>query len=405
MLLLVSCSNEEVTQQPVNTNVPKDKKEVTLIFDKETILTKSIIEVYPEFIEFRNDSQIDFKKFEYLVSDQTDKAPNGFLRKIISTTVQGNKIIVYTKNATITEIAPTSDYSGIYNYDNGVPEIMKSDQGDIIEYNRETMNTKGSRTARAISFGTFTFNISRVIFDADGNPKTTYDQIKADGTIAIKPSLDFAVRNNWGKLEEYKNIITFENTGTLKLSWSLSHTLFERSIDLASYQLPPTTFFVGWIPVVVTHTVKISLDANGSVSTSITAGITGSMTLKTGIHYYNKKWNIIHEVKDIGYEILPLTAQARFDASLVLNAGFESKFYGLVGVGIKGGAGFYVEGSITGVFGPKPEAYIDWYIGARAELSAYATAGLFDIPGLTFNWNYPIWSQDFPLTEGRFPLL
>ncbi|MFC5046578.1 hypothetical protein ACFSTE_02865 [Aquimarina hainanensis] len=397
---ILSCSkdNIEESNNALRNEDQKDKKEVSLVFNDNDPKAKFILKVAPDYIEFSKDADIDFEKLEYMVAGQIDKAPEGFLRKIKSVRQTNSKTIVETVSAELNDLTPNTDYKTVYNYNNFKKDyVTKTSNGDVVTYSLVSDGTK-----KNISLGSFNINLNRVIYDADGNHSTTHDQIKANGSVKIQPSLDLKLRVFFGSLQEFKSVVTFKKTTNLDLTWNVSHSLFSHSIPVAKINLPPTTFWAGWIPVVVTHTLDVTIDANGSVSASITGGLQGTITVKKGMHYQNNNWKFIHDVNSSGIRFKPVTASARFDASLILSAGFESSFYGSLGVGIKGGAGLYAEGSVSA--NTDGEASIRWFGGIKANIGLYAKAGLFGIPGLTFRYDHPIYDYKYPLTEGTIPL-
>ncbi|WP_108870346.1 hypothetical protein [Aquimarina aquimarini] len=397
---ILSCTTDNI-EESNNALLPKeqqDKKEKSLVFKDNDPLSNSIINIDENTIEFSQDSGIDFSKLEYIVSGQISKAPQGFLRKITNVTYISNKVIVATESAEVNELTPHTEYQHIYNYDNYNQDfISKTANGDIIEY-----SLVPDRAKKDISLGTFKINLNRVIFDADGNHSTTHDQIKANGFVNIQPTLDLKLKIFSGSMNEFKNVITFKNQTNMDLTWSASHSLFNESIPIVNLNLPPTTIWAGWIPIVVTHTIKVNLDASGSVSARITGGIRGIMTVRKGMHYKNSHWNPIHEIDTSEMEFIPIITTGSFNASLLINTNFESSFYGTIGVGAKGGAGLYANGSIGTNIDNTPT--IDWFGGIKGSLGLYAKAGLFGIPGLSFEYDSPIYDFEHLLTKGHITL-
>ncbi len=398
VFLLVSCNDDasgELTSQNLSSE-EKDKREVTIVFDQNSNLVESIVNVEENRIVFKKNSELNLNGKEYLAAGQLSSAPNGFLRKITSISEEGDKIIVETEMAEVTDLMPEGNLDVIYNYDNmDLKRPLRTDKGDLVSYN--------TTMAKGANLGTFTISLNRVIFDADGNHSTTHDQIKANGSFSVQPSLDFGVRFHWWQLQEFRTIITSKKTANLDLIWSHSIPLFKHSIPLAKIPLPPVTFWIGWVPVVITNSVNVTLDANGSVNASISTGVEGTVTLKEGIRYNRGSgWNYIHDAYDFGFRFKPISATVGFDASVALNGEFETMFYGVLGVGIGANAGFYVNG--TYYIDTDLVSYIDWFAGFRAGMQAFARAGLFGIPGLNFTWGYPIWSQSWPITEGQIML-
>ena len=318
------------------------------------------------------------------------------MRKIKSIYEEGDKVVVETEIAEVTDLMPDGNLDVIYNYDNlKLKKSMKTDKGDLVSY--KTSSEKGR------NLGSFTISLNRVIFDADGNHKTTHDQIRANGSFTVQPSLDFGVRFHWWHLQEFRSIVTSRKIANLDLTWSHSVPLFGHSIPLAQIPLPPVTFWIGWVPVVITNSVNVSLDANVSVNASISTGVQGSVILREGIHYNRGRgWNYIHEAHNLNFRFKPLSATVGFNSSVALNGAFNTSFYGLLGVGIGANAGFYVNG--TYYVDSNRLSFINYFAGFKAGMNEYARAGLFGIPGLNFTWGYPIWSQSWPITQGTIPL-
>ena len=118
---------------------------------------------------------------EVIVGDVSTNAPYGFLRKVTSISPVGGQVVVATTQATLEDAIQTGSAH--------ISQVLTPDQI------QEGMQAKGVTLVEAPeSLGEFFFTLEDVVlYDGDGNPVTTNDQIRASGTIQMEPSFDFSM--------------------------------------------------------------------------------------------------------------------------------------------------------------------------------------------------------------------
>lgn len=397
LVFFVSCDTDDTfdVRKEGNLSSNEDKEKVTLILDDEKEdLLKGLISVGKDKILFTKESFSHLENMEYIVATPLEKAPEGFLRKIKTIDQQNDQLVITTENVEINELIPTIDHESEYRFESLSTSEIETEDGDVVSYRSVRKNNR--------SLGQFRINLDRVVFDADGNHSTTHDQIKVKGSATIEPKLDLKLQSFFGVVQEFKNVVTFENQMDLDLVWNYNHSLFNHSIPITKLDLPHTVVYVGWLPVVMRHSLNISFDVNGSLNASISTGVTGKTSYQKGVHYYNNRWHFINKPNFRELRFKNLVAKGNLSLSAELSGKFETVFYEVISVGVRGNAGFYLDANV--VLSSDNKHNINWFLGAKASLGAYVRAGLFGLPGLSYTWDYNIWSERWPITEGVIPL-
>ena len=110
-----------------------------------------------------------------IVGGITNATPYGFLRKVISVSLEGEQFIVETEFASLSEAFPFGVIDEVISYASS-SDIQSSTLYDGVSFTTTTNGEDG-----------FYFNyelIDVVLFDYDGNKETTYDQVKVNRHLA-----------------------------------------------------------------------------------------------------------------------------------------------------------------------------------------------------------------------------
>lgn len=217
-----------------------------------------------------------------LLAGASENNPNGYARKVVSVTQEGSNIKVETDYAKLNEcydeleisskieITPESEFI-TYDYDgNEISKKLGAYKGDYEASYDGNTNT--------ISFNT-------VVFDADKNFSTTWDQVKYKGSLQIVEN-DFTfdlkldesgnLKVFTGGFMQFKIVNAFEIKAALK---------FDRKICIGRFPIPipsPTTF-------VFTPYISLYVGASGEVSAEISVKNTTTLTFGAIINNNNSE--------------------------------------------------------------------------------------------------------------------
>jgi hypothetical protein len=260
-----------------------------------------------------------------IVGDATDKAPNGFLRKVVSVTDSGGKVAVETEMATLEEAVESGSVS-----------TSKSPAaGDV-------------RTTNALVKGVAfvsgwppdpsagpepccKMHMRNVILhDADGRNATTDDQIRVSGSAAIYLGFDFALAIKGRKLKRLGFAMAVTAETELAVDGRVELLDARKQVDIARVHMKPLTVFVGIVPVVIVPVLTINVNLTGNISVGVTASITNRATLSAGLTYSNGTWNPIGDCSnDFNFDPPSVSANCLFTGSV--GPRLELMLYGVVG--------------------------------------------------------------------------
>ncbi|NTY02038.1 hypothetical protein [Deinococcus sp. JMULE3] len=172
---------------------------------------------------------------------------------------------------------------------------------------------------------------NKTIIDAAGVRAT------ADGCANINADATLNINWSWGSIKSFEARLdgALTATGNLKASgrWSA-----QKDIVLTSILLPTRTFWIGWVPVVVTPKYDVILRVDGTIDAQVTVSSTGTVNGSLGAKYVRGNgWTYQNALS--GSAPSPTTSWA---ASVIANASLNSTaslyFYGAVGFGATGKA-------------------------------------------------------------------
>lgn len=227
-LVFATCKKDKVEDSPPKIGDVVIPKEVKVI-DSQTWNKNYIsLDSVSKTITFSKDisSSQPMKTGDIVVSS----AGEGLLRKVKSISTVGNSITVQTESATLTDAIQkgliefkqplnVSQIKSIKYFYGGI-KLNKGNIGDL-------------------KAGSQNWVINTVLYDNDGNPSTTYDQIKLVGTFSCDWQL--VGRIDIGLLEGLKEVkFGFESSENLDLQLiaGLQYN-FEKSYKLATVYFTP----------------------------------------------------------------------------------------------------------------------------------------------------------------------
>lgn len=247
----------------------------------------------------------------------SNATPNGFLKKITGISSDGSNTTVTTENATFedafinasvdfTRQLSISDIAGSNNFKKGVSLKGVAGEGFFVE-------------AEDV-----------VLWDGDENPATTGDQIKADGSFFMDPTVNFSFDVRHRRLEEV--YFSLQNLQTTELEIFVGSEVLSKETEYSLARIPmnPIYFQAGLIPVVVVPVLEITVGAKVEVNVRVQTQVTQSSTLEYGVQYQNGSWEPISHA-EFSFSNEPPQLSASVEAKGYFGPQFNLLLYGIAG--------------------------------------------------------------------------
>ncbi|MEM6804255.1 MAG: hypothetical protein AAF696_22815 [Bacteroidota bacterium] len=318
--------NEEVELAENTVILPEDNKSGLLSVGRNTL-------------EFDASSRWakDFEIGDILAVGITEKAPRGFLRKIRSMRESGNRIIIDTEQAKLSEALLKAE----------VRFEKELDEDDFLG------KARGIRAELELS---------------DNSPLS--------GSVEIKPRILFEMSSNGLSLDRLKMGMGFTHSLTAQLALAGGRTI-ELEKELLERDLKPILIFIGGIfPLVITPEFELSagLEYNGP---ELSFGYTISGTTDMYVQKENGNWSFKKDVRDNASLTGP-SLEISTGIEVYVKPALEFEFYDSDAVEL----GVFLKKSVIG------EATIEVGEGIGCELSCSASFGAeveIDILGFEAN--------------------
>jgi hypothetical protein len=252
-----------------------------------------------------SDTARSISEGDVLLSTITSKTPNGLLRKVVSKTVQADTVVLNTKQATLEEAFQDLDLKITRKVS---PSSMQTWTPRVsgLTVVRSPLTVEGTaEEGYELNFD------DTVLWDADGDPSTKYDQVVLNGSAKFTLALEMEVQIEWFNLKEVRFGATVEHQGELEASTTLPELKFEKEITVATLYFAP--FAIG--PVVVAPILEFVVGANGKLEAKVTAGISEELAVSGGIDCVDRNCGTYKEfTANFNYTPPTLTASANLRA-------------------------------------------------------------------------------------------
>ena len=286
-----------------------------------------------------------------LVAGVTPATPNGLLRRVVSVTQAGGRIVAFTEPATLTEAVQ----EGVFGYHG--PAVT----GAIPEtaFRASVVGVRGGASA---AFGELYMDIPPlVLYDADGQPGTE-DEITVSGQLTFRPDLDVDV--DIGFFSVKRLLLSYEDHPTITLNVSSGMGVGLPSLDVtrevARWALPAIP--IPGTPFVLTPVAIARVGLTGSVETGLTVGAVLSAEVIAGIECTDGTCRDFHDVTP-GGDLEPtvdFTAAATLEA--FVKGAFDVSINGLLGGNLAGTA--YLKANVNPLATPWWTAHAGVKVGA-----------------------------------------
>jgi formylglycine-generating enzyme required for sulfatase activity len=261
---------------------------------------------------------------DFMVSDVTASASDGYLRKVTSVTDQGGNVVVDTEPAVLEEAVEDGSV-----YLSNTLSPSKVTQSSILP----GVNLQSALAATAT---TFYFEVKDVVlYDDDGNPSTKNDQVKANGSIEFEMDYEFYLN-----IQDYElRNLTFATNNFLRDTIEIvsEYDLASLKVEkvLASQTFTPLTVMIGPVPVVVVPRLDVVVGVDGSVKVGISTSVSHEISMRAGLEYVNPAgWRPIAELTD-QYSFTPPHATLEATFKGYFGARFNLYLYGVAGPYVK----------------------------------------------------------------------
>lgn len=269
----------------------------------------------------KNTAELDaIEPGEIMVSEVSQIAPSGFLRKVTNVASINNQIIVTTQPAALEEAIQQGSLQI-------KRQLTPSDVENSMNRDGITLQTK-STTGINDSFFIKVKDV--VLYDDDGNPATANDQIKANGSIEISPDFDFSLEIRDWKLKELTILNSTTEIAELEFVTEIEVNLIEKEVELARYYFTPITTFVGIVPIVFQPVLTVNVGIDGDIYVGVTTSFTQEVTLTAGLKYENNAWNPVNDFSN-NFSFNPPTLTAGLDMKGYAGSQVALLLYGITG--------------------------------------------------------------------------
>ncbi|MBI3193941.1 MAG: hypothetical protein HYZ34_05645 [Ignavibacteriae bacterium] len=225
----------------------------------------------------------------------------GMLRKVTQVSKSNTRDTVWTTQAVITEAIQKGSTSFIRTLtSNDTLRTLYKATG--VQLQKSNINPTG-----------FFFRISElVIYDYDGNYSTTTDQIVANGTIDITPTVTYIMSIDDWQLRHIQLSTTISEDLDLRLRINLLALDVKKKKEIYRAYLAPITTFIGPVPIVITPVMTINVGVDAKVFVAVTTGIRQHADLTAGLVYKNGDWAPIADLNhSFDFDTPTITAGAK----------------------------------------------------------------------------------------------
>lgn len=262
----------------------------------------------------------ELKPGEIIVDDPSPAAPDGFLRKVVDTSRSGGKMVVEATEATLEEAIAEGEVN-----------FKTTLEPASIEQTTFLAGTTLNQSPEVAEGMSFNYNLNNVIlYDADGNPGTTHDQVKANGRVALNTDIDFSFKTGFWIFGKTK--ISFVQTTSelaeLEIIYESGYQL-QKQIEIARHYFSPFTVWVGPVPVVFTPVLTVYVGVDGWVYTSVTSRVHQSASLSYGVKY-DDGWKPIGSFNN-SFSFAPPALDASLSIKGYAGTSMSLLLYGVVG--------------------------------------------------------------------------
>jgi hypothetical protein len=205
---------------------------------------------------------------DILVIGVSPGTPNGFLGKI--TDISGQQpVIISTALASLSEVFENLDIST---------------SSDVLAASNPS--SRLAQISPQVTTPTWSMELTDILYDADGDATTTGDQLRATANVSGSTGVDFNLSIAQSEISSLYFAGRAAMTATLTTESDVSLLSFNSSHTFDKPEISKTfVIWAGYVPIVLTAKIQLTVGAEGSVSAGMETSVTDSSTIVAGASY------------------------------------------------------------------------------------------------------------------------
>lgn len=321
-----------------------------------------------------------------LVAGVDERAPGGLLRRVTHVRKRAGRLIVETEPATLEDV---------FWFGRAQARVsLAPETGRLVAHVEGVRAADAS--AQAWSPGRLELELADVVlYDLDGDPGSIGDQVRVRGSVGLEPTFDVDLDVAWGRIRRFAFTNSTRLDTTLELDGRVTVNL-DSQLTIATVQLPPVTFMVGPIPVVLVPVLELNVGVSGSVSAGLRTSVSAGVSIAAGVSFENGVWSGSSTLPD-GPEDLDLVWRA---PELWAEAQAEARVGPRLTVLLYGVAGPYASAfGYSAVEASLPARSWSLDFGLRGEVGVAVAA---PPPGVQARYPVASFERRWPIAAGTF---
>jgi formylglycine-generating enzyme required for sulfatase activity len=231
---------------------------------------------------------------DVIIGGISEATPYGFLRKVTVIDDSGGDLTLTTEQGTIED---AYEQLSINVEQVITPENMQS----FIDLPGVTM----TQSPYGVDDINFHFELDNVIlFDDDGNPGTTTDQIVVNGFLSFSPTYVYRLLVRGVNVEDFYFTQTMSMTSELSVTSRVSLVVQPPEFEILPAPIPLGAYPIPGTLIVLTPFLQIYAGVNGRVYADITTTAIRTDNFTTGLQYFNNTWKpIAYHYTEYDFEV------------------------------------------------------------------------------------------------------
>lgn len=260
---------------------------------------------------------------DVMVGDVTAAAPYGFLRRVTHVNTVGQQVQVHTQPATLEDAIIQGSIS-----------VERQLTPNDIQAGAIMAPGVALHAQRASLNNAFFFELTNVVlYDRDGNYSTSYDQLRANGTLEFAPTFKLDWDYHGGALHYFEASIGAHENVQIDVFTGVGIE-FEANIPIAHLPLGTLTLWVPAlpfpIPIVVVIDMPVYLSADGKISVELSTSVGQEATFEAGVRYDDGAYSLFSSLENaFTYQAPELSTEARIKA--YIDSPLRFRLYGIAG--------------------------------------------------------------------------
>ncbi len=267
--ILISIRPNESSSVEVEVNTVLVKENV-IVIDESSRKKERPYQINESQLFYKNKPSLNDN--DIVVSDVTEEAPNGYMRKVLNVVESNGIYVVETTPATLLDVFEELDLSAT------IPLSNNKEIYDVSANVGDALSVADS----LFGFGVIEANALEGKFDINKNIELSMDEISVEGEVGVSATLELNINI---KNEE----ITWSTVATDKIYGDLfvgSKANAEKEFKKNLANLEGTvTIMAGAIPIVVSNEVSFDVKGKAAISGELGANIDIDVTQKNGFIY------------------------------------------------------------------------------------------------------------------------